>query len=120
MVGRGRVLAVLSAVAPALLAGCSAKRHSVVGTWDVQGGPTAASFSFQSDGQFKTEASGGGRSSSVTGPYKQEGDRLQFELRGAGPIGGNAVRTATIRWNSDDEIVMTGDDGVAMTLKRRK
>jgi hypothetical protein len=92
------------------LAGCS--HRSVVGVWEVQGGPGPATFTFQADGNFKTEASMPGRSSTVTGQYEQRGDSLVFKTM--------RTRTATVRRNSDDEIVVTGDDGVSKTLKRKK
>jgi uncharacterized protein (TIGR03066 family) len=92
------------------LNGCSSHTRSVVGDWDITGGPSAAVMSFQAHGNFKTEASMRGRHSSVTGQYELQGDKVVFKM---------PARTATIRWNSDNEMVMTGDDGVAMTLKRR-
>jgi len=97
--------------AAALLAGCVPRARSVVGVWDIRGGPTSATMTFQADGNFKTEASRPGQQSTVFGQYTREGDRVTFNM---------PHRTATIRWKSDDEIVMTGDDGVAMTLTRRK
>jgi len=30
------------------------------------------------------------------------------------------TRTATLKWSSDDDAVMTGDDGKAMEIVRRK
>lgn len=95
-----------------ILAGCAGRSRSVVGTWDITGGPSVATMTFQSDGSFKTEATMRGRHSTMTGQYEQQGEKVTFKTR--------TPRTATIRWNSDDEMVMTGDDGVAMTLKRRK
>lgn len=102
----------LAAIAlSATLLGCRGKSHSIVGTWDIKGGPTAATFTFAADGNFKAEAVGRGRSSTRTGQYTLTGDKLDFNAPHS---------TATIKWNSDDEMVMTGDDGRAMTLTKRK
>ncbi len=38
------------------LLGCRHKSHNIVGTWDIKGGPGPVTFSFTSDGNFKTEA----------------------------------------------------------------
>lgn len=95
------------------LAGCvKTASHSIVGTWDITGGPGKATMTLGADGNFKTEASMPGSSSTVTGQYKYEGDQLTLQT--------NQQRTATIKWSTDDEIVMTGDDGKAMTLVRKK
>lgn len=85
---------------------------SIVGIWDIKGGPGPATMAFQADGNFKTEASMPGRHSAVTGQYTLSGDTLTLRTM--------QQRTATLRWNSDDEFVMTGDDGKAMTLARKK
>ena len=106
------LLASLLLCTTVLFAGCALRSRSVVGAWDIQGGPGPATMTFQADGNFKTEASLPGRSSMVSGPYKQQGDQVTFEMP--------SRRTATIRWKSDDEMVMTGDDGVAMTLTRHR
>jgi uncharacterized protein (TIGR03066 family) len=96
-----------------LLTGCGGgAAHNLVGTWDIKGGPGPATMAFAADGNFKTEASMPGRSSSLTGQYKLSGDTLTLQTMQA--------RTATLKWNSADEFVMTGDDGKAMTLDRKK
>jgi hypothetical protein len=100
------------ALAVALLFGCSRSNHNLVGVWDIQGGPGPATFTFQADGNFKTEATMPGRHSTVTGQYRLEGDRVTLQTM--------QPRTATLKWNSDDEAVMTGDDGKAMTLTRHR
>ncbi len=110
----GRLLASFLFCATVLSAGCALRSRSVVGTWDIQGGPGPATMTFQADGNCRTEAHLPGRSSMVFGPYKQLGDRVTFDMSV------NSHRTATIHWKSDDEMVMMGDDGVAMTLTRRK
>ncbi len=95
------------------LAGCAkTASHSIVGTWDIKGGPGQATMTLSADGNFKTEASMPGSSSTVTGQYKYEGDQLTLRT--------NQQRTATIKWSTEDEMVMTGDDGKAMTLARKK
>ena|ERR1041385_656337 len=104
------ILLLLGAVA--LLCGCAHGSHNIMGVWDIKGGPGPATISFQADGNFKTEATMPGRHSTVTGQYRMDGDTLTLQ--------GQQQRTATLRWNSDDEAVMTGDDGKAMTIARRK
>jgi hypothetical protein len=105
---RGAMLGVL---AVALLYGCG-HSHSIVGSWDIKGGPGPATITFQPDGNYKTQATMPGRQSSTFGPYRLEGDTLTLQTP--------QPRTASLRWISDDEAVMTGDDGKAMTLARRK
>jgi hypothetical protein len=100
------------ALALALFAGCAGHGHTIVGVWDIKGGPGPASMTFKADGNFSTEATMPGRSSTVTGQYKLDGDTLTLLT--------NPQRSATLNWKSDDEAIMTGDDGKAMTIARRK
>ena len=100
------------AFAATLLGGCAHPGHNVVGAWDIKGGPGPASITFTSDGNFKTEATMPGRSSTFSGQYHLDGDTLTLMTI--------PQRTATLRWNTNDEAIMTGDDGKAMTLARRK
>ena len=96
----------------ALLFGCSHANHNIVGVWDINGGPGPATITFQTDGNFKTEATMPGRHSVVTGQYKLDGDTLTLQTM--------QKRTATLKWNTADEAVMTGDDGKPMTIARHK
>ena len=98
--------------AAAALCGCGMTNHNLVGVWDIHGGPGQAKFTFQADGNFKTEATMPGRSSTVTGQYKLDGDKVTLITM--------QQRTATLKWISDNEAVMTGDDGKAMTLTRHR
>ena len=102
----------LAALLAALLCGCAGVSHKIVGDWDITGGPGPATFSFTADGNFKTEATLPGRHSTVTGQYHLDGDTLILQTM--------QNRTATLKWISDDEAVMTVDDGKAMTIARRK
>ena len=106
----GLVVAGLTALS--LCAGCGKHSHGVVGKWTIQGGPTPATMTFGTDGKFRTDAADSNSRSSVTGDYRQEGDTLK--------IGNIQPRTGTIQWRSDDEMLLTGDDGRAMTLTRVK
>src|SRR5579871_2568369 len=86
-----RLLASCLFCATVLSAGCALRSRSIVGTWDIQGGPGPATMTFQSDGNCRTEAHLPGRSSMVFGPYKQQGDQVTFDMSV------NSHRTATIQ-----------------------
>lgn len=112
--GKGvlRSMWLFAVLAIAVLVGCSHVRHNIVGSWDIMGGPGPATISFTKTGNFSTVAALPGRRSSVTGQYHLDGDTLTLQTM--------QKRTATLRWNSENEAVMTGDDGRAMTIVRRK
>jgi len=111
MVNR-RGLLICALLVGAIISGCARVTHNIVGTWDIKGGPGPATFSFTADGNFKTEATMPGRKSSVNGQYRLDGDTLTLRTM--------QTRTATLKWSSDDDAVMTGDDGKAMEIVRRK
>jgi hypothetical protein len=110
-----RELKSLAAFAAALIClGCGTRggSHNIVGNWDIKGGPGPATMAFKADGNFATEATMPGRHSTLTGQYTIAGDTVTLRTM--------QQRTATLRWTSSDEVIMTGDDGKAMTLVRKK
>ena len=109
---RSATMALRAIFACFLVCGCAGTSRNIVGAWSINGGPSKATMTFQSDGNFKTEASGRGRSSTVTGQYAVEGDTITIKTM--------PQRTAKLEWRTPDEFIMTGDDGRAMTLDRVK
>ena len=111
MLKRGTI-ALAGLVAVMLGFGCRTSGHDIIGTWDIKGGPGPATLEFQANGNFNTKASMPGRSSSSSGQYTVSGDTVTFSTM--------QKRSATVKWNTADEFVMTGDDGQAMTFRRKK